>query len=243
MKPPNIITRKPEEGRSLVETTKGIDHIRDRLLIEKLFKEDTDTSWIGQPGGCEGLRQKGWTSIVVATLELNRIQTGIESMQVGQGDNVIKVAKIPKKYPSMKDDKYIREFRDDIIFSCQSYLKNLKDISAGIWMVIKLEETWYSTVLLNYGKELFFDGAYMSGVLKKIGRMFQDVSDAYPSLSNRVSSQCTTMHSATLKGFEPVVPYFVSILEISLLLIREYKFSLNLGSCVKKEMDIEGQDG
>lgn len=49
-------------------------------------------------------------------------------MQVGQGDNVIIVAKIPKKYPGMKDSKYIKEFKDDIIYSCQSYLKNLKNI-------------------------------------------------------------------------------------------------------------------
>lgn len=58
----------------------------------------------------------------------------------------------------------------------------------------------------------------MSGVLKKIGRMFQDVSDAYPSLADRVSSVCTTMHSSTMKGFEPIIPYLISNVELPLLL-------------------------
>lgn len=66
----------------------------------------------------------------------------------------------------MDDKTYLKEFRDAIIYSCQTYLMNLKKISEGIGMVIKLEEKWFSTVLLNYGKELFFDGIYMFGVLK-----------------------------------------------------------------------------
>lgn len=157
-------------------------------------------------------------------------------MQVGQGDNVIIVAKIPKIHPEMSEDEYVKKFKDNIRKESQDYLKNLKDISKGLGMIIKLEETWYSTVLLNYGKEILFDEAYMSGVLKKMSRMYQDVSDTYPSISNRVSAQRTSMHSATLKGFDPIVPYLISLVEISLLFKREYKHSLNLGLQVKTSM-------
>lgn len=76
----------------------------------------------------------------------------------------------------------------------------------------------------------------MSGMFKKIGRLFQDVSDAYPSLANRISSQCTTIHSSTMKGFDPIVPYMLSSLELSLLLKREHYFSLNLGRKVNNAM-------
>lgn len=82
----------------------------------------------------------------------------------------------------MPEDEYIQKYKHHITNVSQNYLLNLKKISEGLGMVIKLEETWYSTVLLNYRKEIFFDGAYMSGILKKMSRMYQDVSDAYPSL-------------------------------------------------------------
>lgn len=51
---PNLITRKPSKGRSLVKKTTLIHHSNDNNLIDKLFVTDTNTSWIGQPGGCEG---------------------------------------------------------------------------------------------------------------------------------------------------------------------------------------------
>lgn len=157
-------------------------------------------------------------------------------MQVGQGDNVIIVAKIPKLYPHMSDEDYIIQFQDNLQTDCRKYMTNLKRISEGLGIIIKLEETWFSTVLLNYGKEIFFKGAYMTGILKKIGRMFQDTNDAYPSISNRVSSICTTMHASTLKGFDPFIPHLISCMEITLLLKREYRFSLNLGSAIREMM-------
>lgn len=79
------------------------------------FSLDNDKTWIGQPGGCEGPRQKGWTSIVVATLELNKLQIGIEYSQVGQGDNVIIMSKIPKIHPSMSDKEYIEKMEDQLM--------------------------------------------------------------------------------------------------------------------------------
>lgn len=121
MRPPDIATRKDKEGRSLTKKTSPIDHKHDRQIKNRLNNEDTDTTCIGQPGGWEGLKQKEWTIIVVATLVLNKIQTGIESMQVGQGDNVIIVVKIPKKYPSMRDEECVKEFKDDIINRCKTY--------------------------------------------------------------------------------------------------------------------------
>lgn len=40
------------------------------------------------------------------------------------------------------------------------------------------------------------------------------------------------MHSSTMKGFDPLVPYLISNIELLLLLKREYHFSLNLGTKV-----------
>jgi len=161
MSPPDHIVVGVNQGRSLFDIPNILE---DRKKIESsdvVINTTSNKTWVGQWVGCEGLGQKGWTAIVIATLELNRIQTEIESMQVGQGDNVIIVAKIPIIHPSMSDKEYIEKFRDNIKKESHDYLKNLKEISSGLGMIIKLEETWYSTVLLNYGKEILFDGAYM----------------------------------------------------------------------------------
>lgn len=111
-----------------------------RKIIQDLFPQDTDRTWLGQPGGCKRQRQKGLTSIVVAILELNRLQTGIESTQVGQGDNGIIMSKIPKLYPDMEDNEYIKKIHDNLVEDCRKYMENLRRISAGLGMIIKLEE-------------------------------------------------------------------------------------------------------
>lgn len=77
LSPPSTIRKEDSEGHSLVHSSMGGTCINKRKKLMELFSYDTDRTWIGQPGGCEGQRQKVWTSIVVATLELNRIQTGI----------------------------------------------------------------------------------------------------------------------------------------------------------------------
>jgi len=59
---------------------------------------------------------------VIPSLELNRIQTGIESIQVGQGDNVIIVIKIPKIQPELSDEEYIKKCKGHIMKESQNDL-------------------------------------------------------------------------------------------------------------------------
>lgn len=77
LKPPYFLDRN-KEG----------EYTREEM-IEILMKIDIDldTIWVGQQGGCEGLRQKGWTIITEAALWAVEEITGIESCIIGQGDN------------------------------------------------------------------------------------------------------------------------------------------------------------
>jgi len=86
LSPPDVIAKPDDEGRSLDKPQSNRPLSSNKTSIDKLFTQDSNTTWIGQPGGCEGLRQKGWTSIVVATLELNKLQTGIDSTQIARSN-------------------------------------------------------------------------------------------------------------------------------------------------------------
>jgi len=54
------------------------------------------------------------------------------------------------------------------------------------------------------------------------------------------------MHAATLKGFDPVLPYLITMVEVSLLLKRETQYSINLenqiGSIIKKNRVVMDND-
>lgn len=94
-------------------------------------------------------------------------------------------------------------------------MRLLKEKSLGLGMDLKLEETLSSSMYLNYGKEVLIQGTFRSSQFKKFIRMFQDTSDAYPSVDNRIVSTCTAAHSCTNKGFEGVIPYLIMIHEIA----------------------------
>ncbi|KAF5201617.1 Rna-directed rna polymerase l, partial [Thalictrum thalictroides] len=54
------------------------------------------------------------------------------------------------------------------------------------------------------------------------------------------------MHAATLKGFDPIVPYLITMVEVSLLLKRESQYSINLegqiGTVIKKNRVVVDND-
>ncbi|QXV86525.1 RNA-dependent RNA polymerase [Arlivirus sp. virus] len=187
----------------------------------KMTFRESQTTWAGQDGGCEGLRQKGWTTVTSGSLLAAEYILGIKSIITGQGDNQVIVAffPVPTKYEDSSG--YLTSGNEELRKEIQRYLIFLKKISAQIGMNIKLEETWVSQHLFNYGKEILSHGVFLTSVLKKISRMFISVSDNYPSLSNRIAAIHTAGHSACLKGVDPFLPYFLAVLEITNLVILE----------------------
>lgn len=101
-------------------------------------------------------------------------------------------------------------------------------------MDLKLEETWVSTILLNYGKEIMIEGNFMPMAIKKICRTYAETSHAYPSLKNQISSIFTSTFAATTKGYDPYVPYLIALLVTLNLIEKEFNFSSTLGNKLQK---------
>lgn len=189
-------------------------HPPDNVSLTNTHPE-TRTTWTGQLGGCEGLRQKGWTLITIAMLVLIERKTGIKSLITGQGDNQVIILFIPKT--------------QDIESTIINYMTVLSDISQDIGLEIKVTETYCSSSFLLYGKEPVLNGVMMPMVLKRISRAFPDVSEHFPTLATKLASICTTGQAAALKGLEPLVPYYIVIYEVIRTFLKESQWSLIVG--------------
>lgn len=195
---------------------------------------ESNTTWQGQLGGNEGLRQKGWTAIIVSALVLNQIETGIHSQIIGQGDNQVIVVSIPIPDQAMSPGQFLREHPDQITRTLEAFMSNLERITAGCGMDLKLEESWVSTRLMNYGKEIIFDGSMASNSIKKIGRAYQETSDLAPTLQNRVASIGTAAQSAAMKGLDCLSPYFINLLEVQLMIQKECEYGTTTKGSLRK---------
>lgn len=89
--------------------------------------QESDTTWQGQPGGCEGLRQKGWTSVIVSALAANQYETGLHSHIIGQGDNQVIVVSVPVPITGVSSTDYLRDYPEEITKVIKMYLENLKN--------------------------------------------------------------------------------------------------------------------
>lgn len=83
-------------GKNRIRGNHPIKHYRQSYL-------DSNLTWNGQYGGCEGQRQKGWTAILSSLLLYLEHLTKIKGTIIGQGDNQIVVLDYPKIFPSISD--------------------------------------------------------------------------------------------------------------------------------------------
>lgn len=143
-------------------------HKRSRHEIPKKAPKDTriltELTWLGQGGGCEGLRQKGWTAVIVSALAANEYETGIPSHIIGQGDNQVIVISIRVPTDLLTPEEFLNNHPEMVSRQISAYLDNLVVLTKGCGMDLKLEESWISTKFMNYGKEIIIDGSYTSNV-------------------------------------------------------------------------------
>lgn len=190
--------------RDFYEIDRELQRIR-----AKNYEKESETTWDGQGGGCEGLRQKGWTFIITSALSATEEVTGISSYIIGQADNQVIVALFPMEDPDLSEEEYLMKYPLSLTNRINEYKRILESHINGLGMKLKLEETWVSTKLMNYGKEILVDGCYMTGALKRISRSYSEVNEVHPTLSTRISSLFSSGHSAASKSFDPVIPYLI----------------------------------
>lgn len=209
--PPKYLIKS---AKNTNETNRSSLSLQENIEIRELrrvnFEKESNTTWIGQGGGCEGLRQKGWTFIITSALSATEELTEIKSYIIGQGDNQVIVALFPIMVDGVDEKSYIENHSSLLTEQINMYKVELEKNINGLGMKLKLEETWVSTILMNYGKEILVDGCYMSSACKRISRAYSEVNEVQPTLSTRLSSIFSSCHSASSKFFDCLIPYSIA---------------------------------
>ncbi|CAH2236869.1 jg23225 [Pararge aegeria aegeria] len=102
----------------------------------------------------EGLRQKGWTLLTIMLILIASWRCNTVATLTGQGDNQV----IYLRIPSRKTLEDLRMTKTEYITWFQTVLR---DLCTGAGIIMKLEETWVSGILLEYGREFFVKGAQL----------------------------------------------------------------------------------
>jgi hypothetical protein len=111
----------------------------------------------------DGLRQKGWTLVTTSIIDAacasfkKRFSVSI----YGQGDN--QIATFSSRTGKISTEEMIRTAEEVVL--------SLVKTALGAGLLIKAEETWYSSYLFEYSKRLFYKGSEIRQYFKKMTRI------------------------------------------------------------------------
>uniref|UniRef100_A0AB38ZJM8 RNA-directed RNA polymerase L n=1 Tax=Crocidura lasiura lispivirus 2 TaxID=3139472 RepID=A0AB38ZJM8_9MONO len=204
---------------------------RTDLQKKNLTTNDLDTIlcttvWDRHYGGFEGLRQKGWTLITICLLLLVESTTGLKFYIIGQGDNQVCKILVPKLDANLSSEEYIKQYQEDVKNRLDEFFKDLTTYADHIGLVVKQEESWVSSTLINYGKEILYKGAFLPSASKRISRTLPDVNEVYPTCLSKISTLQTTGLATSQKGYHIILPYLIVLVETCLTVAREIDYSI-----------------
>nr|WPV62296.1 MAG: RNA-dependent RNA polymerase [Usmuvirus newyorkense] len=178
----------------------------------RLSPPEQNTVWYNDESGKEGIRQKGWTLITIATLLYIEAETNIRSVVTGQGDNQVIIAYFPVP-DGVSKESHLSDEITGLKVSIEKYMTVLINTFQKIGMPVKREESWTSLGLFAYGKDIIWNGAVMPMCIKRCTRIAPDVNDTFPTLGNNLSTIFSSGQAACAKGFDIYIPYLIAFME------------------------------
>nr|AOR51366.1 RdRp [Bolahun virus variant 1] len=160
-------------------------------------------------GGYEGMHQKKWTHIAVATIKLALERSGCKGTMMGQGDNQIVIIHYTREQLPRRE-----EVRARFMQQCELLFRDTGH-------TLKRRETWYSSKLHEYGKVRTYKGATISQGTKKATKLVADVNDGLFAHDSGLSTT-NTQTEAIAKGTQnPDVAFMINQILISNFLDRK----------------------
>nr|QPL15328.1 RNA-dependent RNA polymerase [Hymenopteran anphe-related virus OKIAV72] len=160
-------------------------------------------------GGLEGMRQKLWTIITVSIIKVVALRLGLSITVICQGDNQVVVIKYR---PHQKHEK--NQLRS-------LFLTELDTEFTKVNLKLKLQETWYSKKLFEYGKVRYYEGTAVSQGTKKISRLIPDINDGVCSFLTPLGTINTITESVSKMDFNPDAAFILNQLHILNYLSRQ----------------------
>nr|DAZ90831.1 TPA_asm: polyprotein [Spinach virus 1_Tur] len=172
---------------------------------------DAPMCYIGHLGGMEGLRQKGWTIATVCLLCYIADQYRIKINLLGQGDNQVVRIYMPHLYWAN-----IRSSRDRNIENARNilskYVDGIENYFAAAGLPIKMRETWKSTRLYMYGKNMYLDGNSLPQWNKKLLRSYALSNEGTLTISGVIGTIATNLCAAAHVSEKPDILYAVFLI-------------------------------
>lgn len=191
----------------------------------QILEEKGELVWTDQEGGCEGLRQKGWTLLTVAVLKYILKKDPVTIALMGQGDNQVLSITFNRWSRKMKPEK-----KPLFRIEARRVLHKIFDFFDSLGLPIKREETWASGAVYAYSKLLIVRGVPMSMSLKRISRCFHLANEDYPSLYNSIASIFANAQSAAYNSHTYEVAYLIAMSEAHKAFRYHFLFSPLLGA-------------
>ncbi|APG78650.1 RNA-dependent RNA polymerase, partial [Beihai rhabdo-like virus 3] len=162
----------------------------------------------------EGMRQKGWTLFTCLIMYSAASQLGTEAFLLGQGDNQTVLLSIP--HPSV-----LRDLDMSVQTYIDAFLGKVSEISSEVGMELKMDETWVSTNLFEYGKKYHYRGVEVSSGLKRASKISSETNSGLPTLSNSISSLFSGGISTSGCDSSPQPGFVLACVEAAVLLSEE----------------------
>lgn len=160
----------------------------------------------------------------------------------GQGDNQVVKLFLPKIDADMSNDRYILQDEDYIREQILTFMATLTRTAEEIGLPIKREETWISTNVFVYGKEIIVKGTFLPGALKRIGRVYFEVNEVFPTCESKLATIHTSGQAATQKGDHPIFAYAISVMESYFSFLKDLRVASNWSPPLKNHLKNKNPD-
>nr|BDP39603.1 L polymerase protein [Human orthorubulavirus 4] len=186
--------------------------------VTDLDNAPNDDIFIVSPrGGIEGLCQKLWTMISIATILLSSAESKTRVMSMVQGDNqtIAITTKVPRSMPH-------KEKKQSAYNASKEFFSRLKQNNYGIGHNLKEQETILSSDFFVYGKRIFWRGRILSQALKNASKLCLTADILGDCTQSSCSNLATTIMRLTENGLEKDVAIRLNIF----MAIRQLTFDL-----------------
>jgi hypothetical protein len=149
-------------------------------------------------GGMEGMRQKFWTLITIVLIKLAAEEIGITISIMGQGDNQVIIIRYTKDQLFNKTELRL------------AFMRKLASTFESVNLKLKLQETWASRFVHEYGKVRYYKGIPMSQGTKICSRFVPDANESYPTYMSPISTINTLTESIARKDYSEIPSFLIN---------------------------------
>lgn len=177
---PNLFTRTHEFFEQSLFYYKDRPDLMSIDGDELVNKPGEFVCWRGQLGGCEGLRQKGWSVVNYFSLLRQSQVRNTEMKYLMQGDNQVICC-----YFRTRASRYGREldtYLREIYNNNQAIMESIREGTNKLGLFFNHDETLQSAQVMVYGKVILINGSIIGLPEKRMSRCLCTTNDQVPSL-------------------------------------------------------------